>query len=257
MRMRLAWCILVAAMVMAACTHPATDETAASLPAASPDADILACASELPVDRAADWLVRVGSPARQAAVSSDGTVVLVTDRSINASIEDYLAWQISPEAVDNILALLATPADPGSVLEVPGEEAASLILDVLNPCFQARGRGGPADAAALLAAVLDRDVRVTDPRPWQPDQLWLIVHPADRLGTPNDPTDPFAPWPLSGLIADHVVGQDTYRPLSDQSVAVGWVCLTGDDVTPVWNLQQPGTRNTWIRLEDAWERSAK
>ncbi|HEX2027988.1 MAG TPA: hypothetical protein VHF25_08320 [Nitriliruptorales bacterium] len=48
----------------------------------------------------------------------------------------------------------------------------------------------------------------------------------------------------------------SYRPLSDQSVPVDWVCLTGDDVTPVWNLQHPGTRNTWIRLEDAvgqWE----
>lgn len=248
--------VLVAALV-AGCGGANVDESeGSSSPRSSESAP--AGMSECEADRAVSdeppsWLVRLGAIAgKQYSVAGDGTVVAVARTDIYASVDDYQTWRISDEAMRTVVEALA--ADDAQPLD--DEFFDPLFVEVMDPCFGPAGNAWTSQAGSVLAAVTDPGLRVTEPTRWQPEALWIIVHPPDRLGSPNDASDPFAAWPLPGSIADHVVGHDTYRPDSDEAVPVRWACLTGDEVTPVWELQRPGSRNTWIRLEDAegpWE----
>jgi hypothetical protein len=198
------------------------------------------------------WLVRLVTPGPDYSVVADGTVVEVATTDIYASVDDYLTWTISEAAIQRVAAALSDR----EAMSTPLPAAEGSFVDVSDPCQGPVGNDWTLGAVKVLATITDPDLQVTDPRPWQPDDLWLIVHPADQLGSPNAPSDGFAPWPLPGTIGDHVVGHDVYRADSEDAVPVRWACLRGENVAPVWELQQPGTRNTWIRLEDAegrWE----
>ena len=210
-----------------------------------------------------------GSDGLHLTVQDDGRVIRVADTTVFSSTRDYSTLRLDRAGLVRLLRLLeplvplrredldggagVSPTDRSAWLEV-GDD----IVLSMDRIGQADGYTAEQDAwRARFAEVLDR---IADPTwlgesivepesPWVPSSMTVLAGPVSPRGGPGQGTT-VAAWPLDGSIEELAVGT-ALDPYGQEELVL---CLTGDDVAPVFALLT-GVNRAYLRVDDGrpWE----
>lgn len=212
---------------------------------------------------------RAGDDDEALSVTVDGLAVRVADTGVLRSTGDFTSWRLTPEGVQSLQLAIAG----SGLLEVGndefgdgdpslGESAAIWVGEgrVVEVHELGRRSGFTAEQLARRDRFRDLLARLTDhawlgsrvtgpPQPWVPDTLSIQAAPAGASPGPPGGLGPVQRWPLDTGIRALARGS-TEGPYGPELV----VCLTGDQVPPVWRLQT-GVNLAYLTVDDGerWE----
>jgi hypothetical protein len=181
-----------------------------------------------------------GSGRSMVSLETNGRVVYVWDTSVFSDTRDYQSLRLDPDgtvalANEVIESLLDQPSGAGIPISNDGTH-----VGTARPALADRLR----DLSWLAAHIIEPLA------PWIPEELSLAAHvPRASPPSPLRPDDPFATWPLATPIDQlaHSLVEGPYG--TDRAI-----CLTGDDVGPVFALLT-GVNTAYLRIDDGrrWE----
>jgi len=201
------------------------------------------------------------------SLEDDGRVVRVTDTSVFSSTDDYTSLRLRPAGIARVLKTVrplldtsredldggagVSPTDRSAWLEVGPEIVLSMDRLGQTGGYDAEQQARRAAFAAVIEGIddlswLGDDIAVAE-EPWVPDSMTVLAAPrggggATGLGAVR--------WPLEPGIAELAQGTE----VGPSGEARHVVCLSGDDVAPVFGLLS-GVNHAHLAIDDGapWE----
>ena len=201
----------------------------------------------------------------QLSIEPDGRVVMVTDRSVYSSVDDFTAMRLTGAGLDEVRSLLAG----SGVLDLrptmfegggyAGRDEAYVSIEIGDVVVARMNRYGAdayeGDDPEQRAIVNDVVEVLSDLSwlaegsvaeslgPWVPDTIYLTAHPGLNEQRGPDQVGPIPDWPLDAGI--EAMADGTTTNAYDEPVL--WLCLWGQEVAPVFDLLT-GVNHAYLRV---------